>query len=77
MLHQLPEVISLIEGQTDAEVCSLAKSVWQAICFFSLRQRRALLLNSQELIFDIRQSGISDEELARMFWKSRKASGLL
>ena len=55
-----------IEGQTDVEVDSLAKSVWQAICFLSLRQRRALLLNSQELVFHIRQSGVGDEEIARV-----------
>ena len=55
-----------VEGQTQAEVYSSAKWLWQEICLFSLRQRRALLLNSQELIFYVRQSGIGDEEIARV-----------
>ena len=55
-----------VEGETKAEVSSFAKWLWQEICILSLRQRRALLLNSQELIFFVRRSGIGDEEIARM-----------
>jgi|GEM_PF-2266571 len=54
----------LVEGQTDAEVCSLVMEVWQKICSLSLRQRQALLLSSQELIIYFLQCGITDEELA-------------
>lgn len=53
-----------IEGETEIEVFSLVRSVWQGICKMSLRQRRALLLHSQELIIYILRSGISEEELA-------------
>ena len=52
------------EGQTEAEVFSLISQVWQQICQLSLRQRRALLLHSQELIVYFMQSGITDLELA-------------
>lgn len=55
-----------IEGQTGIEVFSLIRAVWQGICELSLRQRRSLLLHSQELIIYFLQSGISDEELAEV-----------
>lgn len=53
-----------VEGQSDAEVCSLARVVWQETCNLSLRQRRAFLLHSQKLIIYFQNSGISDEEIA-------------
>lgn len=53
-----------IEGQTEIEVFSLVRSVWQGICTLSLRQRRALLLHSQELIIYFLQTGITEEQLA-------------
>lgn len=53
-----------IEGQSESEVFSLIRAVWQGICQLSLRQRWALLLHSQELIIYFLQSGISEEELA-------------
>lgn len=53
------------EGQTNAEVYSLIKLVWQKICTLTVRQRRALLLHSEELIIYLLLAGISDENLAR------------
>jgi len=55
-----------IEGTSDAEVCSLARTVWQEICSLSLRQRRAFLLASQEIIINFLACGITDEELAEI-----------
>jgi DNA-directed RNA polymerase specialized sigma24 family protein len=57
---------SSVEGDTETEVFSLIRSVWQEIGGFSLRQRRALLLHSQELVIYFLQSGISNEDLARI-----------
>lgn len=48
------------EGNTDSEVVSLVAEVWQAICCLRLYQRRALLLNSSELLIYLRQFGISE-----------------
>jgi DNA-directed RNA polymerase specialized sigma24 family protein len=53
-----------VEGRTEAEVFSLIRQVWQQICELSVRQRRALLLHSQELIVYFMQSRIADRELA-------------
>lgn len=53
-----------IEGQTEIEVSSLIRLVWQGICTLSLRQRRALLLHSQELIIYFLQTGITEKQLA-------------
>lgn len=55
-----------VEGDTEIEVFSLIRSVWQDICGLSVRQRRALLLHSQELVIYFLQSGISSAELARI-----------
>ena len=55
-----------VEGDTEIEVFSLIRSVWQDICGLSVRQRRALLLHSQELVIYFLQSGISNAELARI-----------
>ena len=55
-----------VEGETEIEVFSLIHAVWQEICRLSLRQRRALLLHSQELVIYFLQSGISDNELSRI-----------
>lgn len=57
---------SSVEGDTETEVYSLIRSVWQEICGLSRRQRRALLLHSQELVVYFLQSGIKNEELARV-----------
>lgn len=56
-----PEVI---EGTSEAEVSSLARIVWQEICSLSLRQRRALLLGSQEIVINFLTCGITDQEFA-------------
>lgn len=55
----------IVEGNSNAEVLSLARPLWQAICSLSLRQRRAFLLHSQKLIIILLQNKITDEELAR------------
>lgn len=52
-----------IDGNTEVEFYSLAHEVWQEICRLSLRQRRALLLSSQELIYYLLKSGVSDDEM--------------
>lgn len=53
-----------LEGESEAEVRSLAAQVWQKICSLSLRQRQALLFGSQELVVYFLTIGITDEELA-------------
>jgi len=53
-----------VEGCVGAEVFSLVNRFWQEICNLSLRQRRALLFHSQELIIHLLESGVSDAELA-------------
>ena len=55
-----------VEGCAGAEVFSLVNRFWQEICCLSLRQRRALLFHSQELIIHLLESGVSDAELARV-----------
>lgn len=55
-----------VAGDTEIEVFSLIRSVWQDICGLSVRQRRALLLHSQELVIYFLQSGINNAELARV-----------
>lgn len=57
---------SSVEGETETEVISLIRSVWQEVCGLSLRQRRALLLHSQELAIYFLQSGISEQNMARI-----------
>jgi hypothetical protein len=55
-----------IEGETFPEVSSLARLVWQDICEMSLRQRRALLFHSDEIINHLQLfGGISDDELGQ------------
>lgn len=53
-----------VEGETEVEVFSLIDQVWQATCKLSLRQRRSLLLHSQELIIYFLQIGIAENDLA-------------
>jgi len=57
-------VEEIIQGQSETEVCSLVCEVWQGTCNLSLRQRRALLFGSQELVVYFLKIGITDEELA-------------
>lgn len=61
-----------VEGQTEIEVFSLIQLVWQGICELSVRQRRALLLHSQELIIYFLQTGISESQLAETLNFSEK-----
>lgn len=53
-----------VEGQSETEVRSLVSEVWQETCNLSVRQRRALLFSSQELVVYFLKIGITDEELA-------------
>lgn len=53
-----------LEGQSETEVYSLVLEVWQEACNMSLRQRRAMLFGSHELVVYFLKIGITDEELA-------------
>ena len=53
-----------LEGESLAEVFSLVRRFWQEFCNLSVRQRRALLLHSQELVLYFLEIEITDEELA-------------
>ena len=55
-----------IFGNTDAEVASLLWIFWQEICELSLRQRRALLLNSELLIVILKQNGVGNQKLSEV-----------
>lgn len=61
-----------VEVQTNAEVFSLIQQVWQETCQLSLRQRRSLLLHSQELIIYFLQIGITEQRLAETLDFSEK-----
>lgn len=64
-LEEVPDVVQpSVEGHTEVEVFSLIQQVWQATCRLSLRQRRSLLLHSQELIIYFLQIGITEKQLA-------------
>lgn len=54
------------EGQSQAEVNSLTNSIWQEFCGLSLKQRQALLLNSQKLFVYLLSGGIDDEMIAEV-----------
>ncbi|MDQ3748868.1 MAG: hypothetical protein M3367_07640 [Acidobacteriota bacterium] len=54
-----------VTGESNIEFQSLARFVWQEICRMTLRQRRALLLHSRQLIVYFLKGGISDGELAQ------------
>lgn len=53
-----------IEGDSKTEVVSLVRLVWQEICGLTLRQKRALIFHSQQLVVYLLNSGISDDELS-------------
>jgi DNA-directed RNA polymerase specialized sigma24 family protein len=57
---------NLIIGNTAIEVASLLRMFWQGICQLSLRQRRALLLNSETLLVILRLNGIGNSELSEI-----------
>lgn len=52
-----------VEGQTEIEVFSLIRQVWQAICKLTLHQRRALLLNSADLLIYFLQCGVEEKSI--------------
>lgn len=54
----------VVKGQSETEVFLRILEVWQEICNLSVRQRRALLFGSQELVVYFLKVGISDEEMA-------------
>ena len=55
-----------IIGNTETEVASLLCMFWQEICRLSLRQRRALLLNSEFLLVILKQNGIRNQRLGEI-----------
>lgn len=55
-----------LEGNSEAEICSLINSFWQEICCLTVRQRRALLMHSQELVIYLLKAGITDNDLAKV-----------
>jgi DNA-directed RNA polymerase specialized sigma24 family protein len=55
-----------VVGNTQAEVSSMVSVFWQGICQLSLRQRRALLLNSESLLVILRLTGISNRKLGEI-----------
>lgn len=67
-LDSMPEPVAAdcLQGQSEAEVRSLALKVWHKICHLSLRQRHALLLGSRELVLYFLQVGVTDKELAEI-----------
>lgn len=80
-LEEVSEVAAaeFVEGQTEAEFYSLARVVWQEICRLTLRQRRALLVSSWELVFYLLKSGVNDDEMIEILkfnmevWEKIKA----
>lgn len=62
-----------VEGETAAEVFSMIRTFWRLAGELSLRQRRALILHSQELVIYFLQSGVSDDDLAGILGFEREA----
>lgn len=52
------------QDETEIEVLSLIHKVWQGICTLSLKQCRALILHSPELVLYLLQAGIDGGEIA-------------
>lgn len=68
-LVPLDEALEVVEsksatGESEVEIGSLVQFIWQDICRMTVRQRRALLLHSQQLIVYFLWSGINDKKLA-------------
>lgn len=57
---------SRIAGNTETEAASLLRVFWQGICQLSLRQRRALLLNSESLVVTLKRNGIGNKKLSEI-----------
>ncbi len=54
-----------LTGETAAELESVVRFVWQAICRLTARQSRALILNSEELVYYLLSGGIGEDELRK------------
>jgi DNA-directed RNA polymerase specialized sigma24 family protein len=67
-LEQSSELLArdAIKGNSDAEVCSVARQIWQEICKLTLRQRRALIFGNREMVFYFLQCGITNETFAEI-----------
>lgn len=64
-LEDVPDIQNLAQDfESDMEMASLIRKVWQGICKLSLYQRRALLLHSAELLIYLMQFGIREQDLA-------------
>lgn len=71
-IEDLPEIHeSSVTDQTEIEAFALITQVWQEICRLSLRQRRSLLLHSQDLVIYFLQIGITEEAVARLLGFSK------
>jgi DNA-directed RNA polymerase specialized sigma24 family protein len=55
-----------VVGNSKPEIESLVRLIWQEICQLSLRQRRALLLHSYQLLVFLDTNKISDADLIEM-----------
>lgn len=55
-----------VAANTQTEVASLLSKFWQGICRLSLRQRRALLLNSESLLVILLLNSISKEKISEI-----------
>jgi DNA-directed RNA polymerase specialized sigma24 family protein len=64
--YSIPAADDSVGGRAPLEFTALTRIVWQEICGFTLRQRRALLLSSLELVVYISFSGVSDKEIAEV-----------
>lgn len=63
-LEAVSEIEELsVEAETEVELFSLIQQVWQAFCKLTLRQRRSLLLHSQDLVIYFLQIGITESDL--------------
>ena len=56
----------LIKGNSNAEVCSVARQIWQEICNLTLRQRQALIFGNWEMVYNFLQCGITNDNLAEI-----------
>lgn len=64
-----------MQGEAQIEVISMIQKVWQGICTLSLKQCRALILHSPELVLYLMQAGIDGGEIAGVLDISRAEWG--
>ncbi len=74
-LDEAREVASTnsMAGETNAEIESLARLIWQGICQLTLRQRRALLLQDRLSLMYLFLGGFGDQELATVLELTEEA----